>query len=103
MNQDHWSNYCGICGAAINSDLSVCSDCEKAFQAAPEAQLIRTAMPLDLEQYSCRMFPWEQSRNQPRLINAHGAWLIITLGLIILVILLALLRTPLPSCWELAS
>ena len=103
MNRDHWSNHCGICDAPIGNDLPVCSDCEKAFESAPEAQPVREATPLDLEQYSCRMFPWEQNGNQLRLISANRAWLILALGLVVLVLLLALLRTPLPSCWELAS
>jgi hypothetical protein len=103
MNQDHGGNHCGICDAAFSGDLSICPECESAFQPAPEAQTAREVMPLDLEQYSCRMFPWEQSRNQLRLIGANRAWLILALGLVVLVVLLALLRTPLPSCWELAS
>jgi len=103
MNQDHRSNHCDICDVAICSDLSICSECQKAFESAPEAQLVREAMPLDLEQYSCRMFPWEQSSNQPRLISANPGWLILALGLVILVLFFALVRTPLPSCWELAS
>ncbi len=89
--------------AAISGDLSVCSECEKAFESAPESQSVRASIPLDLEQYSCRMFPWEQSSNQLRLISANRAWLILALGLVVLVSFLALLRAPLPSCWELAS
>ena len=103
MNQDYWSNHCGICDAAISSDLSVCSECEKAFEPAPGAQPAHETTPLDLEQYSCRMFPWEQSANQLRLIGTNRGWLILALGLVVLVVFLALLRTPLPSCWELAS
>jgi hypothetical protein len=103
MNQDHCGNHCGICDAAFSGDLSICSECEKAFESASEAQTAREVMPLDLEQYSCRMFPWEQSRNQLRLIGSNCGWLILALGLLVLVVFLALLRTPLPSCWELAS
>jgi hypothetical protein len=47
------------------------------------------------------MFPWEQSANQLRLIGTNRGWLILALGLVVLVVFLALLRTPLPSCWEL--
>ena len=103
MNRDHWNDHCGICDAPISGDLPLCSECEKAFESAPEAQALRGAIPLDLEQYSCRMFPWEQSNNQLRLISANRAWLILALGLVVLILFLALLRTPLPSCWELAS
>jgi hypothetical protein len=103
MSRDHWSNHCGVCDAPTSSDLSVCSDCEKAFESASGAQPVHEGKPLDLEQYSCRMFPWEQSSNQLRLISTNRGWLILALGLVVLVLLLALLRTPLPSCWELAS
>jgi len=103
MNRDHWSNHCGICDAPISIDQPVCSECEKAFESAPEAQTLREATPLDLEQYSCRMFPWEQSNNQLRLISGNRVRLILALGLVVLVLFLALFRTPLPSCWELAS
>jgi hypothetical protein len=103
MNPDHWSNHCGICDASISGNLPVCSECEQAFESAPEAQSLREATPLDLEKYSCRMFPWEQSSNQLRLIGPNQAWLILALGLVVLVLFLALFRTPLPSCWELSS
>ncbi len=59
--------------------------------------------PLNLEKYGGRMFPWEQMLTQPRLITIHFAWLVLAIGLIVLVFLLALLRTPLPSCWEISS
>ena len=55
MNRDHGSNHCDICDAPISSDLPVCSECEKAFESAPEAQPVREATTLDLERYSCRM------------------------------------------------
>ena len=103
MKQDHCSNHCAICDAAINRDLSICSECEKAFESAPESQPVYEAELLDLDRYACRMFPWERSRNQLRLISANRAWLMLALGLVALILLLALLRTPLPSCWELSS
>jgi hypothetical protein len=37
------------------------------------------------------------------LISVSTVWLVLALGLIVLVLLLALIRTPLPSCWELSS
>jgi hypothetical protein len=49
------------------------------------------------------MFPWEQMVIQPRLVSGNAVWLVFALGLIALVLLLALVRTPLPSCWELSS
>jgi hypothetical protein len=59
--------------------------------------------PLDLGKYSARMFPWEQVTAAPRLISVSTVWLVLALGLIVLVLLMALIRTPLPSCWELSS
>jgi hypothetical protein len=101
-NRDQGGSHCGICHGVIGSGLSICSECENAFDSDPEAQVIRELRPLDLEQYSCPLFPWEQGRNHFRLICAHPAWLLLALGLVVLVVLLALLRTPLPSCWEIA-
>jgi hypothetical protein len=49
------------------------------------------------------MFPWEPMKSQPALIISKRAWVILAIGLVILVLLLALLRTPLPSCWEINS
>jgi hypothetical protein len=103
MKRDHCGDQCGICHAPISGDLPICSECEQAFEPAAEVQPLRDATLLDLEQYSCRMFPWEQSRNQLRLIGANRARLILALVLVVLVLLLALFRAPLPSCWELAS
>jgi hypothetical protein len=48
------------------------------------------------------MFPWEQSRNLPRLVISNKIWLILAIALAVIVVLLALVRAPLPSCWELS-
>jgi hypothetical protein len=49
------------------------------------------------------MFPWEQMTTPPRLISLNPVWLAFALLLVTLVLLLAFLRTPLPSCWEISS
>jgi hypothetical protein len=58
---------------------------------------------LDLDKYNPRMFPWEPVVAPVRLIGVHSGWLLLALGLVVLVLLLALIRTPLPSCWEISS
>jgi hypothetical protein len=60
-------------------------------------------IPLDLAKYRPRMFPWEQMTTPPRLISLNPVWLASALLLVTLVLLLAFLRTPLPSCWEISS
>jgi hypothetical protein len=49
------------------------------------------------------MFPWEQMTTPPRLISQNPVWLAFALLLVTLVLVLAFLRTPLPSCWEISS
>jgi hypothetical protein len=58
---------------------------------------------LDLDRYNPRMFPWEPAVAPARLIDVHPGWLLLALGLVVLVLLLALFRTPLPNCWEISS
>ena len=58
---------------------------------------------LDLELYCYRMFPWEQSRNLPGLIASKTAWAFLVIVLVSVVLLLALIRAPLQSCWEIAD
>jgi hypothetical protein len=94
---------CGICGAELCHEDTVCRECQLAFEPAPGSEFASETGPLDLGKYSSRMFPWEQIVTPPRLISVHPGWLLLALGLILLVLLLALIRTPLPSCWELSS
>ena len=103
MNEQQLTNQCGVCRATLSGDVSICPECEKAFESTPGIQTASDAKHLDLGQYSCRMFPWEQGFSAHPLMSANRAWLVLALGLIVLVLLLGLLRTPLPSCWELAS
>ena len=103
MNEQQLTNLCSVCRATLSGEVSICPECERAFESMPGMQTASEARQLDLRQYACRMFPWEQGHYGPPLTNANRAWLVLALGLVVLVLLLALLRTPLPSCWELAS
>ena len=95
---------CGICGAEICDEGTLCQDCQRAFEPNPGGEAAPPhASSLDLQKYNSRMFPWEQMTTQPRLIRFNPIWLFLAIGLVVLVLLLALLRTPLPSCWEISS
>jgi len=103
MNEARSTSLCAICGAEFCGDGTVCQQCQRAFDQNPGRITASDASPLDLEKYSSRMFPWEQVANPPRLISVHSFfWLVLALGLVVVVLLLALIRTPLPSCWELS-
>jgi hypothetical protein len=103
MNSTSIVSLCEICGAEVCGDGTVCQECHRAFALSQGAEAASETSPLDLRKYECRMFPWEQISIQPRLICADPVWLFFALGLVVLVLLLALVRTPLPSCWELSS
>lgn len=103
MNQMPVVTLCEICGAEVCGDGTVCQECHRAFQPNQGDEAACEISLLDLRKYDRQMFPWEQMITQPRLICAHPVWRLLALGLVVLVLLLALLRTPLPSCWELSS
>ena len=103
MNEVRPITPCGICGVEVCGEATVCQECERAFESSPVGETAAQVSPLDLEKYRARMFPWEQVATAPRLISIHPVWLALAIGLIVLVLLLALVRTPLPSCWELSS
>ena len=103
MNQERLIILCGICGAKFCGEGPVCQECQRSFEPGSEEENIGQSDPLNLEKYGGRMFPWEQMLTQPRLITINSAWLVLAIGLVVLVVLLALLRTPLPSCWEISS
>ena len=102
MEGDRQPNRCDICGVVIGGDSAICAECERGFEPALPTEGTDEEPLLNLEHYCCRMFPWEQSRNRPRLIVCNKTWLILAIALAVIVILLALLRAPLPSCWELS-
>jgi hypothetical protein len=103
MNEVRSITPCGICGVEVCGEGTVCQECQRAFEPGPAGETAAEMSPLDLEKYRARMFPWEQVATAPRLISIHPVWLALALGLIVLVLLLALIRTPLPSCWEVSS
>jgi hypothetical protein len=103
MNLERSTTLCGICGTDVCGEGTVCHHCLQAFEPGPGCETACEASPLDLRKYDSRMFPWEQMVTQPRLVSVNPVWLVVALGLIALVLLLALVRTPLPSCWELSS
>jgi hypothetical protein len=103
MNDARSITLCGICGTGVCQEGTVCSECQRAFDQATGTGVGMDTDHLDLDKYSPRMFPWEQIVAAPRLIGVHPGWLLLALGMVVLVFLLALIRTPLPSCWEISS
>jgi hypothetical protein len=103
MNDARLITPCEICGAEHCGKKTICPECQRAFDPAPGTEDASATSLLDLGKYSSRMFPWEQIVTAPRLISVHPGWLLLAIGLVALVLLLALIRTPLPSCWELSS
>jgi hypothetical protein len=102
MDKEQEPNRCDICGVAIADDSTICAECESALEPGLLVEATGEQPLLDVEQYGCRMFPWEQSQNRPRLIIFNKTWLILAVGLAVIVILLGLIRAPLPACWELS-
>ncbi|HEV3210991.1 MAG TPA: hypothetical protein VGY91_12075 [Chthoniobacterales bacterium] len=102
MDKEQEPDRCDICGVAIADDSTICAECERAFEPGLLVEATGEESLLDVEQYCCRMFPWEQSQNRPRLIIFNKTLLILAVGLAAIVILLALIRAPLPACWELS-
>ena len=103
MNQRFLRTSCKVCRTVIFGDGDICQDCRRAFDEAPEAESPKDALPLELGNFGSQMFPWEQMAIQPRLISLNPLWLALALLLVGFVLLLAFLRTPLPSCWEISS
>lgn len=104
LMEDKWlATPCGICGTEFYGEETVCPECRQSFASSSGGETSDSVRSLDLAKYDCRLFPWEQMNSQPRLISFDSAWMTLAIGLVILVLLLALLRTPLPSCWELSS
>jgi hypothetical protein len=103
MNQRFRKTSCSVCSSDVAGPGEICQDCQHAFEHAFEGESAMIALPPDLEKYRAQMFPWEQMTVQPRLISLNPVWLALAILLIVFVLLLAFLRTPLPSCWEISS
>jgi hypothetical protein len=103
MNDNPVVARCGICDAQVCDEGTICPRCQRDFESSLEEKNPSGGASLDLGKYASRMFPWEPIQTEPRLISVHLVWLVLALGMILLVFLLALLRTPLPSCWEISS
>jgi hypothetical protein len=98
MEQLPISQSCTVCGGPNFEGCSVCRACEEAFSSAganPD-----NSKGIDLNRYIAKMFPWEPSGLTPRLLSGRWLWSMLCFGLIFVVVLLSLLRTPLPTCWE---
>jgi hypothetical protein len=102
MEKERQPDRCDICGVVIGDHSAICAECERAFGPACPAEVTGDEPVLDLEHYCYRMFPWEQSLNPSRLVVSNKTWLILAITLAAIVILLALTRAPLPSCWEIS-
>jgi hypothetical protein len=89
---------CPICGERKTEDSSICPACEIAFGRVEEPPL--AGEEIDLSRYRGKMFPWEPSELPPALISGRGLALILCCSLVLIIVMLALLRTPLPTCWE---
>jgi hypothetical protein len=75
----------------------MCAECSEAFDTSGNVPAGDT---IDVERYVAKMFPWEPSKIAPNLISGRWAALMLCFALVLIVVLLALLRTPIPSCWE---
>lgn len=103
MDQRFRRTSCSVCHSDVAGPGEICQDCHRAFEHAFESGSPMIAAPPDFEKYGAQMFPWEQMTVQPRLISLNPVWLALAILLIVFVLLLAFLRTPLPSCWEISS
>lgn len=98
MNAELKAGQCLICGEPNHAESPVCAACEAAFGSPGEERL--DAHEIDLGRYTTKMFPWEPSEAVPKLASGRWLALILCLALVLIVVLLELLRTPIPACWE---
>jgi hypothetical protein len=95
---------CEICGVILfHEDQKLCRECNSAFESEVSGQGIPEAEAPDLAIYSIAMFPWENADNRVYLIKNSRIRSACVVALVILIILLAMFRTPLPNCWEISS
>jgi len=89
---------CPVCGEENRTESPVCAACEAAFGPSNAEQVETNG--IDLGRYVTKMFPWEPTEVVPKLGSGHRWALILCLALVLIVVLLELLRTPIPACWE---
>jgi hypothetical protein len=89
---------CPICGERKPENSSICQSCEIAFGRAEEPP--PGSQEMDLSRYRGKMFPWEPCELPPALISGRRLALLLCCSLVLIIVMLALLRTPLPTCWE---
>jgi hypothetical protein len=92
------ADQCPVCGEEKRTESPVCAACEAAFGSANGKG--GETNEIDLGRYATNMFPWEPSEAVPKLRSGRWWALILCLALVLIVVLLELLRTPIPACWE---
>jgi hypothetical protein len=97
MIPEREADRCPVCGQPSASETVICAECESAFGRSEEAA---AGERIDLERYVGKMFPWEPSKIAPNLVAGRRAAFLLCFALILIVVLLSLLRAPIPSCWE---
>jgi hypothetical protein len=98
VNAEPKAGQCPVCGEENRTDSPVCAACEAAF--GPSGGEAVETNGIDLGRYATKMFPWEPSEVIPKLGSGRWWALILCLALVLIVVLLELLRTPIPACWE---
>ncbi|HEX6563989.1 MAG TPA: hypothetical protein VF020_06880 [Chthoniobacterales bacterium] len=98
MNPEAKAAQCPVCGEENRSESPVCAACEAAFGSFSGEQV--EAERIDLGRYMTSMFPWEPTKVVPKLLSGRWLALVLCLALVLIVVLLELLRTPIPACWE---
>ena len=97
MIPEREADRCPVCGQPRPSETVICAECESAFGRSEEPA---AGERIDLERYVGRMFPWEPSKIAPNLVSGRRAAFLLCFALVLIVVLLSLLRAPIPSCWE---
>ena len=97
MNAESEEDRCPVCGQPNPGGTGICGECEKAF-GRPEEPVVGER--IDVERYVGKMFPWEPSKIAPNLVSGPRIAFLLCFALVLIVVLLSMLRAPIPSCWE---
>ena len=98
VNAEPKAGQCPVCGEEDRTASPVCAACEAAFGSSSAEQIDTPG--IDVRRYVTNMFPWEPSEAVPKLGSGRWWALILCLALVLIVVLLELLRSPIPACWE---